>query len=189
MLGDAGWRAWRRARYRVLQFKKAVGASLAPLSPAEETKVRAVLPDRAWPLFAAMPRADQRHSLEVWRTLSGQGRDAPALTQAALLHDCAKHRGGITLAHRVAVVLLRAFRPELLATWAEAPVPGPGGWRQPFWAHAHHPGLSAALAEAAGCDPIAVALIRRHQVVETDDTDDASTYGLLAALQAADDDN
>ena len=177
-------------RYRVLQFQKAVGASLAPLTPAEEMKVRAVLPDRAWLLFAAMPRVDQRHSMEVWRTLSAQGRDAPALTQAALLHDCAKHRGGITLAHRVAVVLLRAFRPELVATWAEAPAPGPGGWRQPFWAHAHHPELSAALAEAAGCDPIAVALIRRHQVVSRpDDTDDASMYGLLAALQAADDDN
>jgi hypothetical protein len=172
-----------RARYRVRQFVQAVSASLAALSVEETAEARCALPAMAWPLFAAMPRGDQWHSIEVLRTLRARGYDDPALAQAALLHDCAKRRGGVTLFHRVAVVLLRAGRPELLAGWAAAPEPGPGGWRQGFWAHARHPEAGAALASAAGCDPVAVALIRRHQEAA------GKTDRLLAALQAADDDN
>jgi hypothetical protein len=175
----------RRARYRVRQFTDAVGAAVSPLTPSEHGQARAVLPAAAWPLFEAMPRADQRHSLRVWRTLRARGRDDRALAQAALLHDCAKRQGGVTLMHRVAVVLLKAYAPETLRGWAAIPAPGPGGWRQPFWAHAHHPEAGAALAAQAGCDPAAVDLIRRHQ----DPPGDGPSDHLLAALQAADDDN
>ncbi len=177
--------ALQRAHYRVRQFGQAARASLRPLQPADEAEARDVLPESAWALYASMPQVDRRHALEVWRTLRAQGHTDPALAQAALLHDCAKHEGGITLAHRVAVVLLKAYRPAFLAGWAAAPAPGPGGWRQAFWAHAHHPETGAALAATAGCDPRAVELIRRHQEplaqVEPDPW--------LAALQTADDDN
>lgn len=156
---------------------------LAPLTAEEEAEARAALPDAAWPLFAGMPREDQRHSLQVLRTLRAQGNHDPALAQAALLHDCAKQRGGVTLFHRVAVVLLKAGRPDLLAAWSAGPEPGPGGWRQGFWAHARHPEMGAVLASAAGCDPVAVALIRRHQ----EPAGPGETDRLLAALQAADD--
>jgi hypothetical protein len=178
-----------RPFYRAQQFFRAVGAALIPLNSGAVAEARAALPATAWPLFAAMPRADQRHGLGVWRTLRARGHGAPALTQAALLHDCAKHQGSITLAHRVAVVLLRAFRPSLLAGWAAWPAPGPGGWRQPFWAHAHHPDTGALLAASAGCDPLAVELIRRHQEPSAHRPDDDAVSPLLAALQAADNDN
>ncbi len=145
--------ALSQARYRVRQFGQAVRVLLHPLQPADEAEARRVLPESAWELYAAMPQVDRRHALEVWRTLRARGYAEPALAQAALLHDCAKHRGGITLAHRVIAVLIKAYWPASLAGWAAAPAPGPGGWRQPFWAHVHHPDVGATLAEAAGCDP------------------------------------
>ena len=46
---------------------------------------------------------------------------------------------------------------------AQAPPPARGSLRYPFWAHANHPQLGAEMAAAAGCDPLAVTLIRRHQ--------------------------
>jgi hypothetical protein len=125
----------------------------------------------------------------VLAALQGAGHDHPALFQAALLHDCAKREGGVRLWHRVALMLLKAFWPALPAHWAAEPAPVCTDWRYPVWAHLHHPERGAELAAAAGCDPLAVALIRRHQESPAMRAGDPSVDGLLAALQAADDDN
>ncbi len=183
----------RRAAYRVRQFFGAVVAYLAPLDDSELAEAHAVLPERARPLFDAMPRNDQRHSLEVLRTLRSRGyEDAPlpaaALLQAALLHDAAKAGGGITVLHRVAIVLVKAFRPHWLARWRDRAAPPRSDLRYPFWVHLNHPALSAQLAAEAGCLPQAVMLIRRHQDPAAT-TGDLSIDDDLAALQAADDDN
>ena len=143
-------------------------------------------------LFMAMPRADQRHSINVLRSLQQAGQSHPALMQAALLHDSAKHGDGVRLWHRVAVVLLKAFLPAIARRWESDPAPQPGHWRYPLWAHLNHPLRGAQLAKASGCDTLAVELIRRHQ-----DPSPALAGGdqgtpadrLLAALQAADNDN
>lgn len=177
-----------RAMYRASQFFHALWAALRPLGPEEQEEAQAWLPAGAWPLFAAMPRADQRHSLDVWRHLRSSGYDQPALAQAALLHDCAKSGGGIQLWHRVAVVLLKAFWPQLWKRWV-AVQPPRTSWRYPFWAHAHHPDQGAELAAAAGCDPLAVWLIREHQHHLPERSGDPLADSLLRALQAADDDN
>jgi hypothetical protein len=179
----------RRTIYRVRQFVLALRAALQPLMPAELAEVRAYLPEAGRLLFSGMPSADQRHSLNVLRALRDAGHDAPALMQAALLHDCAKREGGVRLWHRVAMVLLKAFRPAVLACWASEPAPARTAWRYPMWAHLHHPQRSAELAAAAGCDPLAVALIRHHQDPPQALTGEPSAGKLLAALQAADDDN
>lgn len=184
-----GLRRSRRARYRVQQFFRAVAAYLAPLTAAERAEARAVLPERAWPLFDAMPRNDQRHSLRVLQALRVAGQDHPALAQAALLHDAAKQAGGVTLLHRVAIVLMRVFRPQWLAAWGAGPAPARGHVRLPFWTHVNHPAQGARLAADAGCDPLAVTLIRRHQDTRSAPAGDPSIDRLLAALQAADDDN
>ncbi len=147
------------------------------------------LPETARHLFDGMPPADQRHSLKVLAALQAAGHDHPALLQAALLHDCAKREGGVRLWHRVALVLLKAFWPALAARWAAEPAPARTDWRYPMWAHLHHPERGAELAAAAGCDPLAVALIRRHQEPPAAHAGDPSLDELLAALQAADDDN
>ena len=205
--------AWlHRAVYRVRQFGSALATRGRPLAEAEQVEVRAWLPAAAWPLFDAMPRNDQHHSLNVLRALRTVGRDEPALMQAALLHDAAKSSGRVTLFHRVAVVLLKVARPDWAARMAQAPAPARGDLRYPFWAHANHPQLGAEMAAAAGCDPLAVTLIRRHQEMGGGAEEQGSrgagqrsgasisqsqspapgqplVYRLLAALQAADDDN
>jgi hypothetical protein len=151
------------------------------LSAAETAEARAHLPATAWPLLAATARADQRHGLSVLRSLRAAGHAEPALLQAALLHDCAKTAGGVRLWQRVAAVLLKAFAPRRWARWAAQPAPRPGDVRHGLWSYVNHPLRGAELAAAAGCDPLAVTLIARHQErASADDT-------LLAALQVADD--
>jgi hypothetical protein len=180
----------RRAGYRVRQFFMALVASIRPLTPGERGEAFAYLPRDAWPLFDAMPRADQRHSLSVMRALRDAGPVEPAaLLQAALLHDCAKRESGVRIWHRVAMVLLKAFSPALLARWTVDPAPDKRAWRYPLWAHRHHPERGAVMAGAAGCDPLAVELIRRHQDSPPYRTGAPLTDRLLVALQAADDDN
>jgi hypothetical protein len=175
-----------RPAYRVQQFLHALLAMLLPISAADIAQARAFLPAAAWPLFLGMSRGDQRHSLNVLAALRAAGEPRPALAQAALLHDCAKHGAGVRLWHRVAVVLLKAFAPGLLARWGQAE-PAAGSWRYPFWAHVNHPQRGADLAAAAGCDPLAVLLIARHQEPRAAGAGDIDR--LLAALQTADDDN
>jgi hypothetical protein len=156
------------------------------LTPGELVEARVYLSEAAWLLFEAMPRGDQRHSLKVLQALRAGGHDHPALLQAALLHDCAK--GGVRLSHRVATVLIKAFRPALLARWTTGPAPNANSWHYPFWAHLNHPARGADLAAAAGCDPLAVTLIRRHQERPVT-SGDSAVAELLVALQAADDDS
>lgn len=179
----------RRVFYRVRQFFRAVSAYVSPLKAEERREVHAYLPPAARTLFDSMPHNDQRHSFQVLRTLRGAGQNHPALMQAALLHDAAKSTGGVTLLHRVAVVLIKVARPRWLARWAERPAPRREDLRYPFWTHANHPRLGAELAAAAGCEPLAIVLIGRHQAHPSISTGDALADELLAALYAADDDN
>jgi len=179
----------RRAAYRVQQFGRALLATMRGPDQAELVEARRWLPPPSWQLFAEMPRAEQRHALNVWRSLKSAGHEHPALAQAALLHDVAKYRGGVTLFHRVAVVLIKAFAPRTWQGLKELAEPPRTDLRYPLWAHANHPAGSAALAAAAGCSPEAVDLIRRHQEVLAPSQSHTPAETLLAALQAADDEN
>lgn len=180
--------AGARPLYRAGQFFAALAAALAPLPAADLAEARACLPGAAWPLFDAMPRADQRHSLRVLRALRAAGPVEPALAQAALLHDCAKGRA-VGLVQRVGVVLLRAAAPALLARWTSGPLPPRRSWRYGFWLHVNHPARGAELAAAGGCTGLAVTLIRRHQEPPGVASGDDAVDRLLAQLRAVDDDN
>ena len=80
---------------------------------------------------------------------------------------------------------------------AQTPAPARSSLRYPFWAHANHPQLGAEMAAAAGCDPLAVTLIRRHQETgrrrsrrsEQGAEEQMSTILTDDALRTADDDN
>jgi hypothetical protein len=152
-----------RAVYRVRQFGSALATRGRPLTEAERTEVRAWLPATAWPLFDAMPHNDQHHSLNVLHSLRAADHGEPALMQAALLHDVAKSTGGVTLFHRIAIVLIKVARPDWAARLTQTPAPDRANLRYPFWALANHPQQGAEMAAAAGCDPLVVTLIRRHQ--------------------------
>jgi len=179
----------RRAAYRVQQFGRALLAGWRGPDQAELAEARHWLPPSGWQLFAEMPRAEQRHALNVWHSLKSAGYEQPELAQAALLHDVAKYRGGVKLFHRVTVVLIKAFAPRMWQHLKELAEPPRTDWRYPLWTHANHPAGSAALAEAAGCSPKAVDLIRRHQEVLATSQSLTPAETLLVAFQTADDEN
>ena len=202
----ASSKATHLALYRATQFFAALKAVLwggSRLTPADEALVTSILTTPAQQrLLARMSPNDQRHALAVLRTLQGAGYDQRALLQAALLHDVAKSMGQ-PLIHRVLIVLLKAFWPaalERLGEWGMGngerritnnssfilhPSSFPN-WRRPFVVHAHHPAIGAAWAEEAGCEPLAVRLIARHQEALASEPI-GEVEKLLAALQWADD--
>jgi hypothetical protein len=136
-----------------------------------------------------MPRYDQRHSLNVMRSLRAAGYVDPDLLTAALLHDVAKSSGPLRLWHRVAIVLLKAFAPRWL-DWLAREV-RPGHWRYPFYAHRLHPEIGARWAEEAGCAPLTAWLIAHHasSTPQRGDNLEAQEKAFLAALQRADGEN
>lgn len=197
----------RSAWYRVSQFVAAVKAGLpgwagsGHLNSAGAGKLLdTVLTTSQQDLFKRMPAGDQQHALAVAETLQQAGYQQRALLQAALLHDVGKSIGQ-PLMHRVAIVLLQAFWPAALrrletpvatAVLSQASHPLPpdvlshvAWWRRPFVVHARHPYVGAAWARAAGCEPLAVTLIARHQETINDPAG-GSEAELLALLQWAD---
>jgi hypothetical protein len=189
------------ALYRATQFFVALKAVLwkgGGLTPADEALVTSVLTTPAQQhLFTRMSPNDQRHALAVLRTLQAAGCDQRALLQAALLHDVAKSMGQ-PIIHRVLIVLFKAFWPAALERLSEWPQSVPNNssfilhpssfpnWRRPFVIHAHHAAIGAAWAEEAGCEPLAVKLIARHQEMLIGEPGEEEEK-LLAALQWADD--
>ncbi len=180
---------FRKVCYRSSQFFNALGARLTSDDCALVESVLTTPAQRA--LFERMPPADQSHAVALLRELRAGGHDHPALLQAALLHDVAKSGAGITILHRVVVVLLQALRPEWL-TWLASDAEedlSHGGvmlWRRPFARYLEHPAIGARWAKAAGCLPVAVSIIRRHQARGSAPSNSLEDR-LLRLLQAADD--
>jgi hypothetical protein len=186
------------ALYRAQQFFRALKVTLPKWAGGEPKELTAteVALSKTWlvtpaqlHLFKRMPVNDQRHALAVVRTLQGVGQHNFALLQAALLHDVGKSLGQ-PLMHRVLIVLLNAFWPGALVKLAQLVddkrVEEVVAWRRPFVIHAQHPAIGAEWATAAGCDPLTVRLIARHQEVLAQNPASIEE-NLLAALQWADD--
>lgn len=170
-----------RPLYRIQQFLRALTAHVRP----DEWKlVEKTLPPQAIDLFRRMPVADQRHGLNILSALRAQGYKERDLWAAALLHDVAKSEG-VRLWHRVPAVLLRGLRPKWLARVASS---DPHSWRYGFTLLLDHPCRGAQMAQAAGCSPDTVELIRRHQDVPESPPRSRLDEWLLA-LHAVDDAN
>ena len=149
--------------YRLGQVYQQLGF-VAPLSALEQQEVAAQLPPGARALFARMSRADQRHSLRVYRGLRARGWTDQDMLTAALLHDVGKAIGRVPFWTRPVIVLGKRCAPRLLARLAVYPGAGEHlpGWRRALsyaWWHAE---VGADLAAGAGLSERAVHYIRMH---------------------------
>jgi len=176
-------------RYRVGQFLRALTAQV----PEEEIKAAMyVLTPEAQDLFRRQAVQDQHHALAVYHTLRQAGHTNPQLLAAALLHDVGKAVARLPSWQRAFIVLLERFAPRLLAYLSRGEPQDQAlnplkGWRHTFVVHAHHPEIGARRAREAGCSPLTVTLIRRHQDrISCCQTEEDH---LLALLQMADNQN
>jgi hypothetical protein len=145
-------------RYRLRQLSSALAARMSGEDRA--VAAGALSPAELW-LFERMPRYDQRHCLDVYRTLISGGYDDPLLLKAALLHDCGKVGDDgrpIPLLYYGMFVVLRRLLPGLYDLAARV---GRGPLR-PFAIHAAHEERGARMAEAAGSPPELVSILRDY---------------------------
>ena len=166
-----------RLAYRTRQFWNALFGS------RKQVETEVLLPHLTpsqMVLFRRMQPSEQAHAYQILERLKTAGQTDPDLLAAALLHDVGKVLVPLSIFDRVVIVLGKRFFRRRVMRWSEGT---PSRLRRPFVVAAHHPAWGADLAEQAGASPRTVDLIRRHQ-------DDPSVDNpLLAALQAADDEN
>lgn len=140
--------SWWGAKVR--QFRSHVGARVRP---AEVAELAAWTTPAQRSLFASMHPADQRHALDVVRSLRAAGHTEHDLLMAGLLHDAGKGRTGLW--PRVAWSLGEAYGPWVWRLAGRLP-----GMRRSLERLRVHAARSADLARAAGCSSRTVDLIR-----------------------------
>jgi hypothetical protein len=133
------------------------------VDPAERAGLGDWLTPDQMRLFDAMHVADRRHGLDVVATLRATGVSDPDVLLAGLLHDAGKGRTGVW--PRVAYSLGQAYGPWVYRVAGIAPP-----MRRALARLRDHAETSARLAEAAGCSPRTVELIR-HQEAPIDPVD------------------
>ena len=146
---------FKRPIYRTRQL---IGALKSRVDSIELAEAEQLLGPTLSSLFESMTKRDQRHSLDVYRTLKGQGRTDRDLLIASLLHDSGKAALAgvkVRLWHRVAYVLLEAGAPWGLRRLATG--------RSGLAALSQHAERGALVAEALGAPVAVVELIRWHE--------------------------
>jgi hypothetical protein len=148
--GSIGWWAGK-----VRQARRHIGAQV----PARERDgVAGWLSPAQLAVFDAMHVADRRHGLDVVAALRSDGSSANGevdreLLLAGLLHDAGKGQTGFL--PRVIYSLASAY-----GGWIEASLAWWPGLRRDLAALHAHAEMSARMAEAAGCSPRTIELIR-----------------------------
>jgi hypothetical protein len=149
---------FRSISYRLCQLSAALGAHI---SDEDRRLVAQQLSDAEQRLFERMAHFDQRHCLDVYRTLVRAGHDNPLLLRAALIHDCGKVADdgrAIPLLYYGIFVLLKKLAPALYSRAAN----DGRGLLWPFAVHARHDERGVQLAELAGSPPELVAILRDY---------------------------
>ncbi|HEX7950305.1 MAG TPA: hypothetical protein VF494_08145 [Candidatus Limnocylindrales bacterium] len=126
------------------------------MAPAERSELATWISPAQLALFESMHPADRRHGLDVVATLRAAGVVSTDALLAGLLHDAGKGQTGVW--PRVAFSLGDRYGRWI---WRVAAiVPGFGAAIERLRRHAE---ISAGLAEAAGCPPRTVDLIRHQE--------------------------
>ncbi|HWR39715.1 MAG TPA: HDIG domain-containing protein [Patescibacteria group bacterium] len=188
--------AWQR-------IKQVVAALTARIETADRQFVAYHLNVRETGLFWRMNTPDQRHALNVARTVikwqaaahknKTAGDDGAVLTaenrrlllKAALLHDVGKVKGDVSTADKIIAVLADRFCPRAAWRWCR---PGKGYFwdnlKHALYIYYHHAERGAAMLEECGVEDSVVELVRKHhQTPASDDSEE------LLLLRRADDMN
>jgi hypothetical protein len=165
--------------YRILQFFDNL---ISRILPIDLSLARDFLPRPLFELFLQMDRADQAHSLRVFKALRLEGEEHEDLLAAALLHDVGKAIIRPALWQRVLVVLAAPVVKDRLQDMSGLPA---RGWRKGFVIAAAHPRWGAELVGQAGGSKRLVLLIRYHQSNDLNDLPADEVY-LVRRLQNVD---
>ena len=147
----------------------------ARVSAAEHAALAAWLTPAQLSLFDSMDPADQRHGLDVVRSLREQGRDDRDLLMAGLFHDAGKGRT-TGVGHRVAWALGERYGSSVWRLAARIP-----GYAAALERMRRHAERSAELALQAGCSPLTADLILQRV--------EPRTAPMVDALRLADEAN
>lgn len=144
MVGPAWW---------ATKSRRFFGHLRARVAADERAALAAWVPPPALDLFDRMHVADRRHGLDVVASLRSEGVTDAEVLLAGLLHDAGKGDTGVW--PRVGWSLGQA-----LGSWARRIARVLPGMAAPMDRLADHAATSARLAEAAGCTPRTIDLIR-----------------------------
>jgi putative nucleotidyltransferase with HDIG domain len=171
-----------RLAYRSRQFWDSL---LAPGRHIPGEALLSYLTHAQLSLFQQMQPSEQAHAYRIFKRLEADGQTNPDLLAAALLHDVGKTLHPLSIFDRVIIVLGRRFFPDTARRWASG---APRGLRRPFVVAAQHAAWGAQLVSQAGFTSRGVELVRHHHAAHLPGPD-LQDECLLAALQAADDEN
>ncbi len=149
---------------RVRQLTRSLQAR--PLNELEKAYVKNRLNPKQAPLFFSLAVFEQRHALEVCRTLASGGFGADRdLIQAALLHDTGKRDSktgrSIPLWAKVVNVVLSTFGGNgLVKRLANS---APNSWGYIFYLQIHHEEQGARLVREAGSSEKTVFLVGNNR--------------------------
>jgi putative nucleotidyltransferase with HDIG domain len=141
--------------HRVGQFWRHASASVTPQERANAERVLGQLAI----LFFELPVNDQRHGLDVLKTLTQlEGQPSQLLQQAALLHDLGKSEAHFSVIERSLTVFLRAVSPKTLKALQRS---------RPEFARRHriygdHARIGAERLRAAGAAELAAIVAEHH---------------------------
>ena len=161
---------FKKAYLRGRQFVRSWQAQ--PLSGPELGYLLTILTPAQFTFFKALPRYEQRHALNVCRTLTsaGYGYDVELL-QASLLHDLGKFDPAtgqaIPIWVKVANVAAGKLAGPLYRGWRNRQSQAkPGDWRYYFWLQAAHEKRGAELVQKAGGSARVAALVGEAERLE-----------------------
>jgi hypothetical protein len=142
------------------------------LEPDDLTFIRKHLSLNEQVLFFRMQGVDQKHTVEMTRTLADQialnkdqkKMDTSALLKASLLHDCGKALYPFRIRDRVIGTLLKKFLNSFYLYLSEKGKNSPKkkSLAKMIYIHHLHPKLGAELAETAGVLPLTSKLIASY---------------------------